>query len=444
MSESRILILGGGFGGIAAARELARSLPGQNGGSITVVDRHNFFLFTPMLTEVASGEIDTRHIVNPIRGISPRIRFEQGRVDGVDLKAKRVTITVESPVGHGERKTLEADHIVLALGSISNFHHIPGLAAHALTMKSLGDAVALRNRVLRLLEQADAEDDTARRLELLTFVVGGGGFSGVETMAALNDFARASLRLYPRVRERDIRMILVASEDRLLSEIKPQLAAYALKKLRRRGVDVRLRTRVTGANPGSVEIDNGAGIPTRTIVWTGGVSPSPLIGALDCRKSKHGAVLVDHTCAVLDTPGIWAIGDCAAVPRGADTKPGAGDTYGPTAQNATREGKLVAGNIMAALRGEKPARFKYRPMGELAIVGRHTGVAQIYGIRFSGILAWAMWRGVYLFKLPRVAKKVRVAIDWTLDLAFGRDISALPLEPERTGSGSTRQATAAS
>ena len=422
----RIVILGAGFAGMYAARTLARLLPGDEDGEITLVDQNNFMLFTPMLTEVASGELDTRHIVNPVRSFSRRIRFEQGRVDGIDMAAKRVALTVERPDGLHDHRTLEADHIVLALGSVANFHHIEGMQQHALTMKSLGDAIALRNRVIQALERADIIDDPEMRCQLLTFVVGGGGFSGVETMAALNDFARDITRYYPHVQRDEIHTVIVEPGPRLLPELTGKLAAYTKRKLAQRGVEVRLETKISGATDEYVELEGGERIPTRTLIWTAGVTPSPVIAALDLPKGPHGAVAVDATCAVPGHPGWWALGDCAAVPVSAGAQPLQGRFYGPTAQNATREGTLVAHNIVASLRGEPLKPFSYTPIGELAIIGRRTGVASMYGRQFSGFVAWAMWRGVYLFKLPRFSKKVRVGLDWLLDLAFGRDTSELP------------------
>lgn len=421
--DQDIVILGAGFGGIATARTLARRLPARSKGTITLVDQHHFFLFTPMLTEVAAGELDMRHIINPIRQLSPRVRFIQGRVDAVDLESREVTLVLDEPGGTPVRRTLAADHLVLALGSVSNFHQIEGLREHALTMKSLRDAVVLRNQVSSVLERADADEDPDRRRALLSFVVGGGGFSGVETMAALNDYVRTTLLSYPRLHENDLRMLLVSPDARLLPELSSTLAAYTLRHLRARGVEILLKTSISRVDAGAVELDSGRHVPAATLVWTGGVRPSPLIGVLDCAKGSHGGVIVDPTCAVPGHPGVWALGDCAEVPRAQG-----GKTYGPTAQNAIRQGALVAQNILAVLAGNSPQPFAYRPMGELALVGRRTGVAQIYGLRFSGLPAWFLWRGVYLSKLPSWSKKVRVGIDWGLDMLFGRDISALPVE----------------
>jgi len=437
-----IVILGAGFGGVATARGLAKLLPKDRDTTITLVDQNNFFLFTPMLTEVAGGELDTRHVVNPIRQISPRIRFEQGRVDGLarDDGAWRVTLTRDGPGGAPERKTLVAGHVVLALGSTPSFHHFGGLEQHALTMKSLGDAIELRNRASALLERADGADSTAEPDGLLTFVIAGGGFTGVETMAALNDYVRSSLRYYPRVRKDQVRMCLVEEASRLLPELSPGLADYATRKLRDRGVEIILNTGVSAASDHEIHLTNGAVIAARTLLWAASLAPSPVVGAIDVPKSKKGAVVVDPCCAVSGQPGLWALGDCAEVPR---NDHGEKSVYGQTAQNASREGALVAANIAATLRGEQPKPFQYQPIGELAIVGRHRGVAQIKGMKFSGVVAWVMWRGIYLAKLPRLSKKVRVGIDWTLDMIFGRDISVLPTGTNRENSSGAGKSQAA-
>lgn len=425
--RTRIVILGAGFAGTAAAQALCKHLPAHE-ASITLVDQHNYFLFTPMLTEAAAGEVDTRHIVNPIRQLSRRIHFEQGRVEKLELgnaPVARVTICLDGPAAP-EPKVLEADHLVLALGSVPNFHHITGLSEHALTMKDLRDAEVLRNQVAALLERADVEVDAEIRCQLLTFVIGGGGFSGVETIAALNDYVRSCVRYYPSISKKDVRMVLIEPEKRLLPELSAGLADYTRRKLQQRGVEIRLGVSVAAAGVDFVELKGGERIPARTLIWTAGVSPSPVVQSLPCRKGHHGGVVVDATCRVPEYPGIWAVGDCAEVPMGAGAQPGSPHTYGPTAQNASREGTRVARNIVAVLHGQTPQPFTYRPIGELAMLGHHTGVASLFGMSFSGILAWFMWRAVYLAKLPRVSKKVRVGIDWTLDMLFGRDISALP------------------
>jgi NADH dehydrogenase len=435
---NRILIVGAGFAGTNAARELARLLPRPEHGEITLVDEDDYQLFTPMLTEAAGGEVEARHIARPLSDLPARITFERGRVAEIDLANRKVTLTNATKNGDstegdendkrdnggapGEnRRTLEADQLVIALGSVPNFHDIPGVAEHSLTVKSLEDAAAIRDHVLKVLEHAEAESGDDERRAALTFVVGGGGFTGVETMAAVNDLARAGVERYPHTRKRDVRALIVTPEERLLPELSAELAAYAQRKLEARGVEVRLKTKITGAGRGYVELDGGERVETRTLIWAGGVKPNPVAERLDCRHGKHGGIVVDECCRVTDRAGVWALGDCAEIP-----KPDSKGTYSPTAQNATREGALVARNIVATLRGQEPKPFRYRPLGELALVGRHAGVARVFGLNFSGLPAWLLWRAVYWVKMPDALQRVRILLDWLLDFAFGRPVAALP------------------
>lgn len=419
----RVVILGAGFAGTYAARELARQLP--EGRHITLVDQRNFFLFTPMLSEVVGGEVDDHDIVCPIRRLAPDVTLVQGRVDGIDLRAKRISLTIGGTADGipTEQRTLQADQIVIAVGSVTNFHHIPGLAKHALTIKSIADAQAIHDRAAALLERANVESDPDARRGLLTFVVGGGGFSGVETIAALNDLVRGSVRHFPHVRPEDIQMVLVHSEERLLPELSADLAEYALRKLRANGVEVVLNARITAAGAEYVDIQGRPRIPAHTLIWTGGVAPSPLIGVLDAKRGHHGALVVDNCFHVIDHPDIWAIGDCAEIPE-PDGRDHA--TYPPTAQDATREGKHLARNIVATLRGQPPQAFTYRPIGEVALVGRRSAVASLYGRHISGLPAWAMWRVIYLAKQPEMSRRTLIAVHWLVDLAFGREVVAIP------------------
>ena len=410
------IIVGAGFAGLAAASELARLLPDPNNGDILLIDEDNFLLFTPMLAEAAGGELDSRHIVHPVDHVSARIQFIQGTVTGIDLTKKTVDVKRGRKGSNLAPQQYQADHIVIALGSVTNFHHIPGLAEIAIPMKKLEDAVAVCDRALACLEQASMEEDPNKRQEMLTFVVAGGGFSGVETMAALNDLLRANLRKYPKITGHEIRTILINPGDRLLTEITSDLAAYAHSELKKRGVQTRMKIKISGATHTYVELEGGERIPARTLIWTAGVKPNPLVEKLECEKGKHGGIKVNACCQVVGHHGIWALGDCADVPH----SNGKG-SYAPTAQNATPAGKLVARNIVAALRGMKGASFQYTPVGELALVGRRAGVARIYGHNFSGPLAWAMWRATYLAKMPGAGQKARILSDWVLDLIFGRD-----------------------
>ncbi len=426
-NRTRVLILGAGFAGIGVVQELLRLFQ-QDELEITVVDQHNFSLFTPMLTEAAGGAVDPDGIVVPIRDLAgPRVTFEQGKVDAIDTMKKTVTLVIPGDhLGIGDaHRTLEYDHLIIALGSVTNYHHISGLVEHSVSAKSAGDAITIRNRALALLERANEETDTTTRQQLLTIVVGGGGFSGVETMAAVNGMVRDLAHLHPNIHSGDIRTIIVQPGDRLLPEINDRLAGYAQHELQKRGVEVMLKTDVSGAGENWVEVKptNGGDtrrIATHLLIWAGGVTPSPVIDSAGLQLGKHHGIIVDATCAVSGHPGVWALGDCAEIPN-----PGKDKTYAPTAQNATREGKRVALNIHAVLHGGQPQPFVYRPIGELAIVGKRSGVASVFGMQFKGVIAWAMWRAIYLAKLPGTAQRVRVALNWTIDALFGRDIAEL-------------------
>jgi NADH dehydrogenase len=308
------------------------------------------------------------------------------------------------------------DHLVLALGSTTNFLGLPGLEECALTMKSLSDAILLRSRLIAHLEEADFECAAGQRNQLLTFVAAGGGFAGVETIAGINDFLREALEFYPHLSEELIRVVLVHAGDVILPELSRKLGLYAQRKLSERKVEIRTNTKVIGVSGDAVRLSDGTTIKTKTLIWTGGTSPNPLLSALPCRKER-GRVAVNEYLATPEWPGLWALGDCAMVP---DTR--SGGFYPPTAQHALREGKVLAQNILAEIRGRQKRPFVFSTIGQLAAIGRRTGVASIMGFNFSGFLAWWLWRTIYLSKLPRLEKKLRVALDWTLDLVFTKDL----------------------
>jgi NADH dehydrogenase len=409
---TRLLILGGGFGGVETARQLEPLLRGRDDIEITLVSRDNFFLFTPMLHEVAASDVDITHIVSPLRALLRRARIIVGEVRSVDLVQRQVIVS------HGldpHEHLLEYDHLVIALGSTTNFYGLPGLAEHALTMKTLGDAIHLRNRVIALLEQAATECESDNR-SLLTVVVAGGGFAGVETIAALNDFIRDALELYPRLQQMDVRTVLVHAGGHILPELGEKLGVYAAQKLTARGVEILTGARVQSIDSHGVTLTDGKQIPSRLVVWTAGTSPHPLLQQLPCALD-HGRVVVDETLGVPGWSGVWSLGDCAVVP---DSR--TGGTHPPTAQHALREARTVARNIVATLEGRPTRAFAFRTLGQLAAIGRRTGVARMFGVNFSGFLAWWLWRTIYLTKLPRLEKKLRVAIDWTLDLVFAKDV----------------------
>jgi len=411
-APKRILILGGGFAGLTVAMELEKTLAQDPSIEITLVNRENFFLFTPMLHEVAASDLDLTTIVNPVRKMLRRVHFFAGEVNQIDIEQRRVVVS------HGfdhHHHTLEFDFLVLGLGSVTNHYGLPGLQEHALTMKSLGDAMRLRNHLIAHLEEADS-DCCKLKEPLLAFVVAGGGFAGVETVAGINDFVRGALRSYPHLNEDMLRVVLVHPGPFILPELNEELGAYAQRRLAGRKVEIRLNTRVEGFSGGAVQLSDGAAIHTSTLVWTAGTSPNPLLETIPCAKER-GRLLVTESLELQAWPGVWALGDCSAA---LDRE--TGRFYPPTAQHALRQGKLVAHNIIAAVRGTEKKRFRFSTIGQLAAIGRRTGVANILGINFSGFVAWWLWRTIYLSKLPRLEKKLRVAFDWTLDLIFSKDL----------------------
>lgn len=420
-ASKRILILGGGFAGMYTALHLEKIFAKDKDVEITLVNRDNFFLFTPMLSEVPSSGIEAKHVISPIRAFFNKVSFQQAEVHSIDLK-KHLVICSHCPACAIYQ--LEYDYLVLALGSVTNFYGLPGVAENSFPMKALGDAMVLRNHVIDMFEHADLEKDIETRRRLLTFVVAGGGFAGVEVAAELNDFVHVSRKLYRNIHPDDVKLILVVGGSRIMPEISDDLAAYALDKLHKRGIEFHLQTKLVKSNPNSVELDNGNhfSIPTNTLIWTAGVSPDPIIQKLPCEKDKRGRIMVNEYLEVPDLPGVCALGDCAHI-----SDPVTGNSFPPTAQHAVREGKQAAQNIAAIIEGKNKDKkpFKYSPLGTLAPLGHRTAVAEIKGFKFSGFFAWWLWRTIYLSKLPGLDRKIRVALDWTLNLFFQRDIVQL-------------------
>lgn len=409
----RIVILGAGFGGLYTALKLESVLSRLPYVEATLVNRENFFLFTPMLHEVAASDVDITHIVNPIRKLLRKVNFFHGEVRGIDLATKRIQV-VHGPEHHPHQ--IEYDYLVIALGGITNFYGIPGLQEHALTMKSLGDAIHLRNRLIDLLEEADSECAVGTRKDLLTVAVAGGGFAGVETIAALSDFLRQATKFYRHLSQDLVRTVLIHAGPLILPELGEDLGAYAQKKLSKRNIDIRTNTKVHGVSKNGLVLSDGTTLSAATVIWTAGTSPSPILETLPCKK-QGGRLVVNEFLEVPGCEGLWAVGDCAVVIDPRTTKP-----YPATAQHAMREGKTVAENLLAAIRGGKKRPFQYSTIGMLAATGRRTGVANILGRNFSGFIAWFLWRAIYLSKLPRLEKKLRVALDWVLDLLFTKDL----------------------
>jgi len=413
-NKTRVLILGGGFGGLYAALHLDKTIARDQDIEVTLVSRDNFILFTPMLPEVAAGDLDLTDIISPLRQMLKHTNVLIADVKSIDPAARRVTI------GYGlnrAQKILSYDHLLIALGSETSFFNLPGVEESALTMKSLGDAVILRNQALAVLEVASLVEDPVIRRTMLSFVVAGGGFAGVETVGALNDFVREAVRFYPNVTEEDVRIVLVHPNPVILPELGEDLGRYAQRKLARRGVEIRTETRVSGYSDQRVEFKEGEPIAAGTLVWTAGVTPHAVLQTLPFKKERN-RIVVDETLEVPGFPGVWAVGDCASVP---DRK--TGKAQPPTAQHALRQGRQCAKNIVATFRGKRKRPFSFTMLGQLAIIGRRAGVASILGVHVSGLLAWGLWRTIYLMKLPRFEKKLRVALGWTLDLFFPKDLA---------------------
>jgi NADH dehydrogenase len=419
---TRILILGGGFGGVYTALTLEKLLAAElRRGEVELglVSRENYMVFQPMLPEVISGGIGVLDTIAPIRRLCPSTNLYTRTIESIDLQHR----SVQSAAGFGSRQHhLHFDHLVVALGTVTSFAGQPGLAEYALPFKYLGDALALRNRIIHTLEEADIEQDPEVRRALLTFVVAGGGFSGVEVVAEVNDFVRAAARSFRNVRPPEVRVVLLHAGGLILPELPASLATFAQTLLTRRGVEIRLHTRLAGATADTALLDGGDRIPTRTLVSTVPSAPNPLVQTLPV-KTERGRILVDAHLQVPEAPGVWAVGDCAAI-RDART----GEFCPPTAQHATRQAACAARNIAATLRGERRTAFAFTALGKMGSLGRRSAVAEILGVRLSGFLAWWLWRTIYLMKLPGLDRKLRVATDWTLDLVLPPDIVQLKTE----------------
>lgn len=414
--KTKILILGGGFAGVYAALRLDRTLARRPDVEVTLVSRDNFLLFTPMLHEVAAADLSPGDIVNPIRRMLRRVNFVQAQVRSVESAARQVHCTRDL---RSLPLVLDYDHLVLALGSETSFFGMRDVAENAVTMKTLGDAWLLRARVLELLEAASLEPDVAVRRPMLTFVAAGGGFAGVETIGAVNDLVRGALRYYPRLAQQEVRVVVVHPGEFVLPELGESLGRYAQRKLAAAGVEVRTGTRVKGYADATVTLSEGEPIPAATLIWTAGVTPDPVIAGLPFRTEK-GRVVVNEFLEVPNSVGVWAAGDCAAVPDAKSGKP-----QPPTAQHGLRQGRHAARNIEAVLTGGRKKPFLFTAIGQLASIGHRRGVAKILGIRFSGYIAWLFWRAVYLLKLPGLTKKTRVALTWSLESVFPRDLEQL-------------------
>lgn len=409
-----VVIVGGGFGGATAARELERLMPPQSTRLVLVNDA-NFLLYTPFLPEAAAGTLEPRHVVTPLRELLARTYLRLGRVVGHDPAAR----TVELRSREGESESLPYDQLLLALGSVSRVLPVPGLSEHAIGFKTLADAIWLRNHVVETLEAANATEDPARRDELLTYVFVGGGYAGLEALAELQDFAADAIRSYPRARLHGMRWVLVEATGRVLPEIDAALADYALGELRGRGIDIRLGTTLEEVNADRAKLSTGELLPTRTVVWTAGVAPHPSLRQLSVPLDERGRVPVDEKLRVRGMDAVWAVGDCAAAP---DPR---GGLCPPTAQHAVRQGPVAARNIAAELGVGRGRRFRYRSSAAFVNLGRYKAVGRIGGRTFRGFPAWWLARTYHMSQIPGAARKTRAVIDWTASLPFRRDLAEL-------------------
>ena len=421
--KKRILILGGGFAGMKTAECLEKELAKDPSVSISLVSETNALLFTPMLAEVAGSSLEPSHISTPLRTALHRTDFVRGRVTSVDLENRRVVLDADMGGNESCRSELAYDHLVLALGAVSNYLGLTNVQKLAFDFKSLVDAIRIRNHVIEMFERADRENDPAVRKSLLTFVIAGGGFAGVELAGSLNDFARGILADYPNLRREDVRVVLVHARDRILPELSESLGRYAQSRMEARGVEFRLNTRLTDASPGVVVLSDGE-IPAETLVWTAGTAPNPLSKSLPLEKDKRGAVIVDATLAVPWPCRSLGIGRLRC--RG-----GRQDRQFLSADRAvcTARSRRVGKEHPRPLAKPTGAGFHFDSLGALCVVGHQTACAELTvpfargkSMRFSGLLAWLMWRGIYLGKLPGLERKIRVLVDWTVELFFPKDI----------------------
>lgn len=412
-----MVIVGAGFAGVTVARRLERLLPGD--WEILLLSRENYITYNPLLAEVVGASILPGHVVAPVRQMLRRARFRMVDVTRIDVAGRRL-YTAEP-----EQGAVPWDHLVLACGVRACLDQVPGMSDHALPLKLLGDALALRNRVLLQLERAARHPDPRARRALTRFVVVGGGFSGVEVAGELQDFLTAALRYYPEVEAAACRVTLVHSRDTLLNELSPRLGRYAEAKMRRAGIDIRLGSRVARADGSGVELQGGERLEAGTVVGTIGTAPVVLVEGLPLPKEK-GRVVTEGDLSVPGHPQLWALGDCALVTNARDGRPAP-----PTAQFAVRQAEQLAANLARRVGGRPTRPFGYRSRGQLASIGHNKAVAEVFGVTVSGFPAWLLWRGFYLLQIPTLLRKVRIFFEWNWEMLFPADI--VHLRFTRTG-----------
>ena len=428
-----VIIAGGGFAGIYAARALSKQLGRESHRRVALIADQNFAVFQPMLAEVVGSSISPRHVVNPIRRLCPDVTVLRGTIDAIDLVGGRLLVDAGDFVGE---VAIGFEHLALTLGGIVDLSRVPGMPEHAFLLKNVGDALRLRAAIIDRFEEAALAPDDAKRARLLRFVVVGGGYSGVEVAGQINDLGRDVLHFYPQVPEGAFHVVLIHSGSHLLPEISASLGKYCEEHLAQRGVELILNARVTAMTAGKVCLGEGRQIESHTVISTVGNAPHPLLSEV-CRANaiacEKGRISVQPTLQVEGHARLWAAGDCAAVPMPAATAASPTEPRPfcpPTAQFAMRQGKLLGANIAAVLTSDaSPRPFAFTGLGELASIGHRAAVAEILGMKFSGFFAWWLWRSVYLSKLPGIERKLRVMIDWTLDLFFPRDITLFQAKP---------------
>jgi NADH:quinone reductase (non-electrogenic) len=428
-NRKRIVVLGGGFAGIECTRRLESYFKNDPEIEIILVSEDNFLLFTPMLPQVASGMIETRHIVMPIRTLCKKAIFYESRIKNIDPHGKIVTL-----MGTSEKRgiSLHYDYLVIALGSQTNFFGMQDVEHNAYSMKTLNDAVMLRNRVIDMLEQGENERNPILRKSLLTFVIVGGGFAGIETAGELMDFLLDARKHYPKIQKQDLQVIVIEALSRILPIFSEKLAKFANEKLIQHGIDIKLKTAVTSfdgtevivkelseTTKNSIDESKTYSIQTKTLVWTAGITPIDTIKN-SIFKTERGKIVVNEFLEVIDWPGVFAIGDCCQVitTKGQKPKP-------PTAQVAEAQAKTAAHNLYSLITIKERKKYDYEFRGQMAVIGKRNGIASILGMNVHGFLAWAIWRNYYLSKMPKFDKRFRVMLDWFIDLFFDRDISRM-------------------
>lgn len=429
-SPTRIVILGGGFAGAYLAQSLERHARRHN-LHITLVDRRNYFIFYPLLVEAGIGSLEPRHAVVSLHEYLKKTTLLMGGVLSVDDEKREVHCEL---AGTDLRKVLPYDHLVVALGSVTRLPPVPGLNEYGLRLKTMADSVGLRDRAIQLLEIANHIDDPKQRAEWLNLVVVGGSFTGVEFAGEFQAFMAKAADSYPNISSRDVKIHLVEATDRILPALEPKLADYAREHMERRGVDVRLGQYVTRIGHTHTELSTGEKIPTRTVVWCAGIAPNPLIESLPVPVTEQGYVRTQPDLRVEGKDHIWSMGDCAHVPSPDGTP------YAPTAQNATRQARHAARNILRVLEGQPTEPCRLKPLGTLASIGCRSAVAKVFDIKLSGFPAWWLWRTVYLLKMPTLSRKIRVALDWSADLVFSHDVVQMGVHQLRRAEEREKQA----